>query len=119
FSRNDLERSAMQRPGVRMLELEIVQPPARVIAGEFAKLQFKVKQLTNPDPQFVAPPLRLRRYSPTGEQLESRWLQPNGANIYETSVPMRESHLQYLYFETGDERTVLAKVPWIVLRAAD
>jgi hypothetical protein len=107
------------RPGVKMLELEIVQRPARVVASEFAKLQFRVRQLTNPDPQFAGPPVRLRRYAPSGTQFEHQWIHANNDGIYEAFVPMRDSQIQYLYFETGDDRTILVKVPWIVLEAAE
>jgi hypothetical protein len=118
FWKGEIERAMIPRAGVRMLELELVQRPARIAAGGLTKLQFRVKQLTNPDPQFIGPPVRLRRYSPSGTQLEARWIQPNGAGLYEAEVPV-EAGQQYLYFESGDERTMLAKVPWVVLKAAD
>lgn len=102
-----------------MLELEVVQRPAGAVAGEFATLRFRVRQLTNPDPQFIAPPVRVRRFSLSGVQLEQSWLHANGEGIYETAVPMREAQRHYLYFETGDNKVVLAKVPWVVLRSAE
>lgn len=119
FWKGDIERSGGPRPTVRLLELEVVQRPVRVIAGELARVQFRVKQLTNPDPQFVGPPVRLRRYTQAGAQIEATWIQPNGEGVYEAAVSMREASPQYLYFETGDERTMLAKVPWVVLRSGD
>lgn len=106
-------------PGVKMLELEMVHRPARFISSEFAKLQFRVKQLTNPDPLFAGPPIRLRRYAPSGMQFEHQWVHSNSEGIYEASVPMRDSRIQYLYFETGDDKIILVKVPWMVLEAAE
>ena len=107
------------RGGVKMLELEVVERPARVVTEEFATLRFRVKQLSNPDPQYVGPPVYLRRYSLSGAQLAQQWLHPNGEGIYEASVPMREAGRHYLYLETGDSKTVLARVPWVVLRSAE
>ena len=107
------------RGGVKMLELEVVERPAKIVAEEFAVVRFRVRQLSDPDPQFVGPPLRFRRLSLSGAQLEQQWMHPNGAGIYELSVPMREARQHYLYFETGDQKTVLARVPWVVLRSTD
>ena len=107
------------RSGVKMLELEVVERPAKVVTEEFAIVRFRVKQLSDPDPQFVGPPLRFLRLSLSGAQLERQWMHPNGAGIYQLSVPMREARQHYLYFETGDHKTVLARVPWVVLRSAD
>ena len=107
------------RGGVKMLELEVVERPAKIVAEEFAVVRFRVKQLKDPDPQFIGPPLRFRRLSLAGAQLDQQWMRPNGAGIYELSVPMREARQHYLYFETGDHKTVLARVPWVVLRSAD
>ncbi len=121
LSRNEMEHGPLRsRPtGVKLLELEVVKSPgARQIVDEFATLQFRVRQLNNPDPQYVPPPIRLRRYSLSGAQLEQAWLHPNGEGIYETSVPMQEARLHYFYFETGSNRTILKKVPWVVLRSA-
>lgn len=118
--RTEAERAPIvTRQGVKMLELEVVRRPARAVAAEFATLQFRIKQLSNPDPQFIGPPVRLRSFSSSGAQLEQLWLHPNGEGIYEASVSMRDSRFHYLYFETGNNKTVLAKVPWVVLRAAD
>jgi hypothetical protein len=121
FSRNEGENSPLfARPvGVKLLELEIVQRPARPVAGEFATVQFRVKQLTDPDPQYIPPPVRIRQFTLSGVQLQHQWLHPNGEGIYEASVPMKEARRHYLYFETGTNRIVLAKVPWVVLRAAE
>ncbi len=103
----------------KMLELEVVERPAKVVVEEFAIVRFRVKQLSHPDPQFVGPPLRFRRLSLAGAQLEQQWMHPNGEGIYQLSVPMRQARQHYLYFETGDHKTVLARVPWVVLRSAD
>ncbi len=121
LSRNEMEHGPLRsRPtGVKLLELEVVKSPGvRQIVDEFATLQFRVRQLNNPDPQYVPPPIRLRRYSLSGAQLEQAWLHPNGEGIYETSVPMQEARLHYFYFETGSNRTILKKVPWVVLKSA-
>ena len=121
LSRNEMEHGPLRsRPtGVKLLELELVKSPGvRQIVDEFATLQFRVRQLNNPDPQYVPPPIRLRRYSLSGAQLEQAWLHPNGEGIYETSVPMQEARLHYFYFETGSNRTILKKVPWVVLKSA-
>ncbi len=121
LSRNEMEHGPLRsRPtGVKLLELEVVKSPGvRQMVDEFATLQFRVRQLNNPDPQYVPPPIRLRRYSLSGAQLEQAWLHPNGEGIYETSVPMQEARLHYFYFETGSNRTILKKVPWVVLRSA-
>ena len=121
FSRHEGENSpSFARPdGVKMLELEIVNRPSRPMAGQFAILQFRVKQLTNPDPQYIPPPVCVRQFSLSGVQLQEQWLHPNGEGIYEASLPMKEAPRHYLYFETGTNRIVLAKVPWVVLRAAE
>ena len=105
------------RDRVKLLELELVERPAKIVAGEFATLRFRVKQLNNPDPQFIAPPLRLRRFSLSGTQLDLQWMHPNGEGIYLVSVPMREARQHFFYFETGDRKTVLTRVPWVVLRS--
>ena len=121
LSRNEMEHGPLRsRPtGVKLLELELVKSPGvRQIVDEFATLQFRVRQLNNPDPQYVPPPIRLRRYSLSGAQLEQAWLHPNGEGIYQTSVPMQEARLHYFYFETGSNRTILKKVPWVVLKSA-
>ena len=120
LSRNEMEHGPLrsQPAGVKLLELELVQSPgARQIADEFTTLQFRVRQLNNPDPQYVPPPIRLRRYSLSGAQLEQAWLHPNGEGIYQTSVPMQEARHHYFYFETGSNRTILKKVPWVVLKS--
>ena len=81
LSRNEMEHGPLRsRPtGVKLLELELVKSPGvRQIVDEFATLQFRVRQLNNPDPQYVPPPIRLRRYSLSGAQLEQAWLHPNG-----------------------------------------
>lgn len=105
--------------GVKLLELEVVDRPAGpVAADETARLTFRVKQLNNPDPQYLPPPVRVRRFSLAGHQLGQQWLTPNGEGIYETSVPMHEAGMHYLYFETGTNLTILKKVPWVVLKAA-
>ncbi len=121
LSRNEMEHGPLRsRPtGVKLLELEVVKSPGvRQMVDEFATLQFRVRQLNNPDPQYVPPPIRLRRYSLSGAQLEQAWLHPNGEGIYETSVPMQEARRHYFYFETGSNRTILKKVPWVVLKSA-
>ncbi len=121
LSRNEMEHGPLRsRPtGVKLLELELVKSPGvRQIVDEFATLQFRVRQLNNPDPQYVPPPIRLRRYSLSGAQLQQAWLHPNGEGIYETSVPMQEARQHYFYFETGSNRTILKKVPWVVLKSA-
>lgn len=121
LARNEMEHGPLRsRPiGVKLLELELVKSPgAREIVDEFATLQFRVRQLNNPDPQYVPPPIRVRRYSLSGAQLEQAWLHPNGEGIYETSVPMQEARGHYFYFETGSNRTILKKVPWVVLKSA-
>jgi hypothetical protein len=121
FSRNEGENSPLfARPvGVKLLELEIVRRPARPVTEEFATVQFRVKQLTNPNPQFIPPPVRVRQFTLSGVQLQHQWLHPNGEGIYEAALPMKEARRHYLYFETGTSRIVLAKVPWVVLRAAE
>ncbi len=121
LSRHEMEHGPLRsRPiGVKLLELELVKSPgARQIVDEFATLQFRVRQLNNPDPQYVPPPIRVRRYSLSGAQLEQAWLHPNGEGIYETSVPMQEARRHYFYFETGSNKTILKKVPWVVLKSS-
>ena len=104
---------------VKLLELEVVQRPARPVRAASATVLFRVIQLNNPDPQYIAPPIRVRRYSLSGEQLDQQWIQPDGDGIYQASVPMHQARRHYLYFETGSSRTILKKVPWVVLQAAD
>lgn len=104
--------------GVKLLELEVVKRPAGPIATEFANLQFRVRQLTSPDPQYLPPPVRVRRFAVTGAQLSEQWLHADANGIYATSVPMRQADSHYLYFETGTNRAILKRVPWVVLRTA-
>ena len=104
--------------GVKLLELEVVKRPSGPIATEFADLQFRVRQLTSPDPRYLPPPVRVRRFAVTGEQLSEQWLHADSDGIYATAVPMRQAGSHYLYFETGTNRAILKRVPWVVLRAA-
>ncbi|MBM3796657.1 MAG: hypothetical protein FJW31_21965 [Acidobacteria bacterium] len=62
--------------------------------------------------------MRVRRFAVTGEQLSEQWLHADINGIYATSVPMRQADSHYLYFETGTNRAILKRVPWVVLRAA-
>lgn len=118
FSRGESGREPVDAAArVKMLELELVKRPACGADDEFATVQFRVKQLSNPDPQFVGPPVRLRHYVLSGAQLGQQWIRPNGDGLYEASIPLGDSGHHYLYFETGDNKVVLAKVPWVVLRA--
>ena len=104
---------------VKLLELEVVRRPARPVRSASATVLFRVIQLNDPDPQYVAPPIRVRRYALSGEQLDQQWIQPDGEGIYQATVPMHQAARHYLYFETGSSRTILKKVPWVVLQAAD
>lgn len=102
--------------GVKLLELEVVERPAGPVSDETARLTFRVKQLNKPNPQYMPPPVRVRRFSLNGHQLGQEWMMPNGEGIYEATVPMREARMHYLYFETGSNLTILKKVPWVVLK---